>query len=44
VVDGARTIPLDAYTPLYARYAGAVHLRRIYVPPEARARGLGFLA
>ncbi|MCC7383091.1 MAG: HD domain-containing protein [Deltaproteobacteria bacterium] len=34
VVDGARSIPIEQYTPLYERYAGAVHLRRLYVDPE----------
>lgn len=43
VVDGARTIALDAYTPLYARYAGAVHLRRVYVPPEQLPRAKSVL-
>ncbi len=41
VVDGHQMIPVEAYTPLYQRYAGAVHLKRVYVAPdrvrEARA-------
>lgn len=44
VVDGTRTIAIDAYTPLYARYAGAVHLRRVYVPPESVAQAKTVLA
>ena len=34
VVDGGRTVPIEQYTPLYQRYAGAVHLKRIYVDPD----------
>lgn len=34
VVDGAKTVPIEDYTPLYQRYAGAVHLNRIYVDPD----------
>lgn len=34
IVDGGRSVPVEQYTPLYQRYAGAVHLRRIYVDPE----------
>jgi hypothetical protein len=34
IVDGTRSIPVEDYTPLFQRYAGAVHLRRIYVDPD----------
>lgn len=30
----AQTVPIEDYTPLYQRYAGAVHLNRIYVDPD----------
>jgi len=44
VSDGGRVVALDAYTPLYARYAGAVHLRRVYVAPENAAAAKAILA
>ncbi|MFO0727689.1 MAG: HD domain-containing protein [Myxococcota bacterium] len=34
IVDGGKHVPIEDYTPLYQRYAGAVHIRRIYVDPE----------
>lgn len=34
VVDSGQSVPIEQYTPLYHRYAGAVHLRRLYVEPE----------
>lgn len=34
MIDGKRSIPIEHYTPLYQRYAGAVQLRRVYVDPE----------
>lgn len=35
VEDDGRVSPLDSYSPLYRRYAGAAVLRRIYVDPDA---------
>jgi HD superfamily phosphohydrolase len=41
IVDDARALPVEDYTPLYRRYAGAILLGRVYVDParldEARA-------
>jgi HD superfamily phosphohydrolase len=34
VVDDTGPTPVEQYSPLYQRYAGAVHLHRIYVEPE----------
>lgn len=34
VVDGPDILPIQAYTPLYRRYTGAIELRRIYVDPD----------
>jgi uncharacterized protein len=44
VVDGGRSIPVEQYTPLYQRYAGAVHLRRIYVDPDRLEDAKGVLS
>lgn len=34
IVEEGRSFPAAEYTPLYQRYAGAIHLKRIYVDPE----------
>ena len=34
VIDGAQRVPIEQYSPLYQRYAGAVTLKRIYVQPD----------
>lgn len=48
VVDDGMSIPVEEYTPLYRRYSGAIHLRRIYVDPtqldEAREIRMNLLA
>jgi uncharacterized protein len=43
IVEEGRAFPVQEYTPLYRRYAGAIHLKRIYVDPERfeDARALG---
>lgn len=40
--EDGRPVPIEAYTPLYRRYAGAISIQRIYVEPEHldRARTL----
>jgi hypothetical protein len=40
--EGGHVQPIETYSPLYRRYSGAIHLRRIYVDPEHidRARTL----
>lgn len=42
IIEGSRAIPVEDYVPLYRRYAGAIHLRRLYVDPErlAEARSI----
>ncbi|MBK8010040.1 MAG: HD domain-containing protein [Deltaproteobacteria bacterium] len=42
IIEGSRAIPVEDYVPLYRRYAGAIHLRRLYVDPErlAQARSI----
>jgi len=37
VGDGAPQ-PIETFSPLYQRYAGALHLHRVYVEPEAHER------
>jgi uncharacterized protein len=34
IVDGQQTIPIESYSPVFRRYAGAVNINRIYVDPE----------
>lgn len=34
IVDGGRPVPVEEYTPLYRRYAGAIILERLYVDPD----------
>ena len=34
IVDGQQTIPIENYSPVFRRYAGAVNIKRIYVDPE----------
>ncbi len=34
LVEKQRHFPVEEYSPLYRRYAGAIHLRRVYVNPE----------
>lgn len=34
VTGGAHEVPIEAYTPLFERYAQAAILTRVYVPPE----------
>jgi uncharacterized protein len=34
IVEGGRPFPVQEYTPLYRRYAGAIRMKRIYVDPE----------
>ncbi len=43
IVEEGRPFPIQEYTPLYRRYAGAIHLKRIYVDPDRfeEARRLG---
>jgi uncharacterized protein len=38
MVDDGMSIPVEEYTPLYRRYSGAIHLRRIYVDPTQLER------
>lgn len=42
VVEDEESIPVEEYTPLYRRYSGAIHLRRVYVEPKhlERARAV----
>ena len=44
VVDGARSVPIEQYTPLYQRYAAAVLLKRIYVNPPQLGQAREVLA
>jgi len=32
--EDGRPIPIEEYTPLYRRYAGAISLQRVYVDPD----------
>jgi HD superfamily phosphohydrolase len=43
IVEEGRPFPVQQYTPLYRRYAGAIRMKRIYVDPERfdDARRLG---
>ncbi len=34
IVEQGRAVPIEDYTPLYRRYAGAIELRRVYVDPD----------
>jgi hypothetical protein len=34
IEDDGVSVPVEEYTPLYRRYSGAIHLRRIYVEPQ----------
>lgn len=43
IVDEGRPFLVEAYTPLYRRYSGAVHLTRVYVDPEATDRARAIL-
>lgn len=44
VVDGTHSVPIEQYTPLYQRYAGAVHIRRLYVDAEKLTQARWVLA
>ena len=33
IVDGQQTIPIEDYSPVFRRYAGAVNIKRIYIDP-----------
>lgn len=44
IVDGHKMTPIAKYGPLYERYAGAVHLRRLYVEPEKLGEAKAVLA
>jgi HD superfamily phosphohydrolase len=34
IVEEGRPFPVQEYTPLYRRYAGAIQMKRIYVDPD----------
>ncbi|MEQ8274769.1 MAG: HD domain-containing protein [Deltaproteobacteria bacterium] len=38
IVDEGHAFLVEAYTPLYRRYSGAVHLTRVYVDPDETER------
>lgn len=42
IVEEGASIPVEEYTPLYRRYSGAIHVRRVYVEPTQldRAKAL----
>ena len=44
ILDGQKMTPIAKYGPLYERYAGAVHLRRLYVDPEKLSEAKAVLA
>ncbi len=44
IVDEGHAFLAEAYTPLYRRYSGAVHLTRVYVDPDATDRAREILA
>jgi HD superfamily phosphohydrolase len=38
IVEDEASIPVEVYTPLYQRYSGAIHLKRVYVEPASWQR------
>ena len=38
IVEEGRVLPIETYSPLYKRYSGEIHLRRIYVDPTQHAK------
>jgi len=34
IVDGKQIVPIESYSPVFKRYAGAVNIKRIYVDPD----------
>lgn len=44
IADEGDSYPVEEYTPLYRRYSGAIHLRRVYVEPKEIERGRQILA
>jgi uncharacterized protein len=44
IVEDGRGVPVEEYTPLYRRYSGAIHLRRVYVEPGSLDRAKQVLA